>query len=68
MSYGEKASQCCSVSVDDVSNGVSEIFLVHLLDFMNNMVWCKKAKTEDLMKGLDKFVPIRDVVAAVIFI
>ena len=33
-----------SVSVDDVPNGVSGIFLAHLPDFMKEMKWFKKQK------------------------
>ena len=57
----------CIVSVEDVSNDVSGIFLVHLPDFMKEMVWFKKAKTEDIVKGLDKSVQKIDVITAVIF-
>ena len=35
---------------------------------MKEMIWFKKAKTEDLVKGLDKFAQQLDVTAAVIFI
>ena len=35
---GKRLASICSVSVEDVSYGVSEIFLVHLPDFMKKMV------------------------------
>ena len=44
-----------------------EIFVVHIPDFIKEIVWFKKAETEDLVKGLDKFIQKFDVVAAVIF-
>ena len=53
--------------VDDVPNGVSGIFLAHFPDFMKAMVWFKKAKIEDLVKGLDEFTQKLNVVAPVIF-
>ena len=34
---------------------------------MKKIVWFKKAKTEDLMKGIDEFIQNVHVVAAVIF-
>ena len=51
----EKASQICSVSADDVPNVVSGIFDAHFPDFMKEVVWFKKAETEDVVRGLDKF-------------
>ena len=64
---GKRLASICSVLVDDDPNGVSGIFLAHLPDFMKEMVWFKKAETEDLMKGLDEFVQKLGVIAAVIF-
>ena len=42
-------------------------FFAHFPDFMKEMVWFKKAETEDLLKGLDEFSQKLDVVNAVIF-
>ena len=66
-SSGERLASVCSVSVNDVPNGVSGIFLAHFPDLMKGMVWFKKAETEDVVKGLDEFAQRLDVVAAVIF-
>ena len=57
----------CSVSAEDVPNGVSGSFLAHLPDFMKEIIWFKKAETENLVKGLDEFVQKIEVVADVIF-
>ena len=54
---GKRLSSICSISAEDVPNGISGIFLV----------WYKKAKTEDLVKSLEEFVQKLDAVAAVIF-
>ena len=64
---GKRLTSVCSVFAEDVPNGVSGVFLAHLLDFMKDMVWFKKAEMEDLVKALDKFIQKFDVVAAVIF-
>ena len=64
---GKRLASLCSVSVDDVPNGVSGIFLAHLPDFLKEMVWFKRAETEDLVKGLGEFIQKLDVVSAVIF-
>ena len=64
---GKRLASVCSVSVEDVPNGVSGLFLAHFPDFMKEMVQFTKAETEDLMKGLDEFTQKLDVVAAVIF-
>ena len=50
---GKRQASVCSVSVEDVSNGDSGIFLAHLPDFMKELVWFKKTKTEDLVNGLN---------------
>ena len=57
----------CSVFVDDVPHGVSGIFLAHLPDFMKEMIWFKKSKTEDPVKSFNGFIQKLDAVAAVIF-
>ena len=44
----KRLARICSVSVEDVPNCISVIFLAHLLHFMKEMVWFKKAKTENL--------------------
>ena len=64
--FGERLASICSVSVNDVPNSVSEIYLAHFPDFMKEMEWFKKVKTEDLVKGLDEFTQKLDVLAAVI--
>ena len=64
---GKRLASICTVSVEDVPNDVSGIFLAHLPGFMKEMVSFKKAKTEVLVKGLYEFVQKLDVVAAVIF-
>ena len=64
---GKRLASICSVSAEDVPDGVSGTFLAHLPDFMKEMVWFKKAETEDVVKGLDGFVHKLDVVAAAIF-
>ena len=38
------------------TNNVSGIFLAHLPDFVKEMVWFKKAETEDLVKGLISYL------------
>ena len=64
-SYRKRLDSMCNDSVEDVPNDVSGIFLAHLPDFMKEMAWFKKAKTEDLVKVLDEFIQKLDVVAAV---
>ena len=41
--------------------------MAHFPEFMMGMVWFKKAKAEDQVKGLDKLVQKLDVAANVIF-
>ena len=60
---GKRLANVCSISIDDIHNGVSGIFLALLADFMKKMKWFKKAETKDLVKGLDEFAQKLDVVA-----
>ena len=61
----EEAS-ACSVSVDDVSNGVLELSH-HFSDFMKETEWSKKAETAHVMEILDEFIQKNDMIADVIF-
>ena len=47
---GKGLAILCSVSVYDDLNGVSGIFLVHLLGFIKEMVWLKNIEA---VKGLN---------------
>ena len=62
-SIGKRLAGVCSVSINNISNVIFGIFTAHL----HEMAWFKKAETEDIVKGLDKFAQKLDVVAAVIF-
>ena len=63
----KRPASVCSVSVDDVPNGGSVIFLAHLPHFMKEMIWFQKSETVDPVKSLDEFIQKLDVVASVIF-
>ena len=66
-SIWNRLASICSVSVEDVFNSVSGIFLAYLPDLMREMVWFEKAKTENTVKGLDEFTQKLALVAALIF-
>ena len=68
MPIWEKTGKCIQCSLDDVSDGVSENFLTHFLDFFKKMEWLKKVETKDIVKELDELAQKLDVIAAVVFI
>ena len=65
--FGKRIASVSSVSFDYVPNGVPGIFVAHFPDLIKEMGWFKKAKTEDVVKGLDEFYQKLDVAAAIIF-
>ena len=54
---GKRLASMCSVSAEDVLNGVSGIFLAHLPYFMKEMVWFKKSQKRRTSEGLRQICP-----------
>ena len=41
--FGKRLASSFNIPIADVPNGVSEIFLIHFPDFVEDMAWLKKA-------------------------
>ena len=51
----------------EVHDGVSGLFLIHFLSFMNKIEWLRKAETKEKANESDKTTQKHDLLAAVIF-
>ena len=59
--FGKRMVNAWIVPVDDVSGGISGMFLTYFPDFMKEMEWLEKTEKEDVVKGLDELAQKLDV-------